>query len=231
MWKNKPADQAFTYRDADENVYSVNINGMDARHMGIELEFGYKLSKNILSETVISLGDWKWLSSDSAIVTDDNTGEVKGKIFYNAEGLYVGDAAQTQLRESIRWQLPWKAVKGAYLKGAITYFGKNYSQFDPITLDPKTFPNSFDGNGDPIQSWQLPDYYTVDLFAGYGFKVKKVSFNLTLGVLNVLDEVYISDAQNNDQYSGQTWNDSSARSATVFFGMGRTWVTSLSMKF
>ena len=232
QWKNKPADRAFSYRDPNTDVaYSVNINGMDALHMGVEAEIGWKITKGLLSESVISLGDWKWQSSDSAIVTDENTGNVVGHIYFDARGIYVGDAAQIQLRESIRWQLPWKPVKGVYVKGAITYFGKNYSQFDPLTLDPKKFPASFDDNGNPKQSWQLPDYYTVDVFLGYKFKIKKTRFNLTFVVLNALDQVYISDAQNNDQYSGQAFNSSDARSATVFFGMGRRFMTSLALSF
>ena len=232
QWKNKPADRAFSYRDPNTDVaYSVNINGMDALHMGIEAEVGWKITNGLLSETVVSLGNWKWQSSDSAIVTDENTGTEIGKIYFNAKGLYVGDAAQTQLRESLRWQLPWKPVKGVYIKGAITYFGKNYSQFDPLTLDPKKHPNSFDDEGNPIQSWRIPDYYTVDAFVGYHFKIKKTHFNISFVVLNVLDQIYISDAQNNDQYSGQTFNSSDARSATVFFGMGRRFMTSLALSF
>ena len=232
QWNNKPADRAFSYRDPNTDVaYSVNINGMDALHMGIEAQLGWKITKGLLSESVISLGDWKWMSSDSAQITDENTGNVVGNIFFDARGVYVGDAAQTQLRESLRWQLPWKPVKGVYIKGAVTYFGKNYSQFDPMTLDPKKFPNSFDDKGNPKQSWKLPNYYTVDAFIGYHFKIKKVRLNLTFVVLNALDQVYISDAQNNDQFSGQAFNSSDARSATVFFGMGRRFMTSLALTF
>ena len=232
QWKNKPADRPFSYRDPNSDVvYSVNINGMDALHMGIEAQLGWKITKGLLSETVIALGDWKWQSADSAIVTDENTGNIVGKIYFNAKGLYVGDAAQSQIRESLRWQLPWKPVKGIYVKGAITYFGKNYSQFDPLTLDPAKFPNSFDPDGNPKQSWRIPDYYTVDAFAGYNFHINKVHFTFTVAVLNVLDAKYISDAQNNDQYSGQGFNSSDARSATVFFGLGRRFVTSLALSF
>ena len=206
---------------------------MDALHLGIEGEFGYRITKGLLSESVVSIGNWKWLSSDSAEVTDANTGAVVGKTYFDAKGLRVGDAAQTQLRESIRYELPWKAVKGTYIKGAITYFANNYSQFDPISLDPSDPDNAdaFNADGTPKQSWQMPNYYTVDIFAGYRFKVKGARFDLRIAVLNALDKTYISDAQNNDPYGDQTWNDSSARSATVFFGMGRRFMTSISMSF
>ncbi len=206
---------------------------MDALHIGIEGEFGYRITKGLLSETVVSIGNWRWLSTDSAEVTDENTGAVVGKIYYVAEGLKVGDAAQTQLRESIRWQLPWKAVKGVYLKGAITYFANNFSQFDPISLNPNDpgNANAFNDDGTPKQSWQIPNYYLVDIFAGYSFKIKKINLDLRVVMLNALDATYISDAQNNDPYGDQSWNDSSARSSTVFFGMGRRFMTSLTIKF
>ena len=230
-WQNKPADRAFTFRDIDENTYSVNINGMNALHAGLEAELGIRITKGLLSETVISLGDWKWMSSDSAEVTNSNTGDIVGKVYYDAKGLYVGDAAQIQIRESIRWQLPWKPVKGVYLKGAITYFGKNFSQFDPISLDPNNPDNvnAFNEDGTPKQSWRIPDYYTVDIFAGYTLKLNKVKMKLSFIILNALNKTYVSDAQNNDQYGSQIWNDSSARSATVFFGMGRRFMTSVSI--
>ena len=232
-WQNKPADKAFTFRDNDDNTFSVNINGMDALHLGIEGEFGYRITKDLLSETVVSLGHWQWLSSDSAEVIDENTNTVVGQTYFDAKGLRVGDAAQTQLRESIRWQLPWKAVKGSYIKGAITYFANNYSQFDPISLNPndKANENAFNSDGTPKQSWQIPNYYTVDVFAGYRFKIKGARLDVRIAVLNALDKTYVSDAQNNDTYGDQTWNDSSARSATVFFGMGRRFMTSIAMSF
>ena len=66
---------------------------------------------------------------------------------------------------------------------------------------------------------------------GYGFSFKKTKFDLRASVLNLLDEVYISDADNNDSYTGQAFNDFDARSAAVFFGMGRRWNISLQMTF
>jgi hypothetical protein len=41
-----------------------------------------------------------------------------------------------------------------------------------------------------------------------------------MSILNALNEVYISDAQNNDSYNA-LYSDFDAKSAGVFFGMGR----------
>ena len=224
QWQNKPADYPSSVLIDDIN-YRVNINGMDALHRGVEAEFGWRITDNVLSESVVSIGDWRWTSADSAEIIDDNTGTVVDKVYFDAQGLKVGDAAQTQLRESIRWQV----TKGLYLKAAVTYFGNFYSDFDPLNLDPKNDPDSFDEEGNPLQSWRIPNYMLLDAFAGYRFKYKGLRFDLRLTVLNVLDETYISDAQNNDGYVGQSWNTFDARSAAVFFGMGRRFVTTLAI--
>ncbi len=225
-WENKPADAA-TSVIIDDITYKVNINGMDALHKGFEVEFDYKFTKQLSSSTIISIGDWRWTSADTAEIVDDNTDTIVKRIYFNAKGVRVGDAAQTQLRQSFRWS----PVKGFYISVAGTYFGQNYSDFDPLSLDPVTYPSSFDENGNPKQSWRIPDYVLFDAFAGYKKKFDKFEASLQFAVLNVLNTVYISDAQNNDTYTNQGWSSFDARSAGVFFGMGRRFTTSLTLKF
>lgn len=223
-WKDKPADRASSVV-IDEIRYSVNINGMDAIHMGVEAEFFFEISKKLTSETAISIGDWRWNSSDSAEIVDDN-GALKGMVYFNAKGIKVGDAAQSQFRYGLRYQV----FKGLYVKGSWTWFGNYYSEFDPLSLDPVTNPSAFDSEGNPLQSWKIPDYQLFDLGAGYNFHFKKVKLDLRVNVLNVFNTVYISDATNNDSYS-TSFKTFDSKAAGVFFGMGRRVVTSLSMYF
>ncbi|MBU2466134.1 MAG: TonB-dependent receptor, partial [Bacteroidetes bacterium] len=63
IWENKPADYPASIMIDDES-YSVNINGMDALHKGIEVEFAYKIHRNLMYEGLLSVGDWKWTSAD-----------------------------------------------------------------------------------------------------------------------------------------------------------------------
>lgn len=225
IWENKPADYPASVTIEDES-YSVNINGMNALHKGVELELAYKLFDNLMYEGLLSVGDWKWTSSDSARIYDDNQ-NLKEVVYFDAKGIFVGDAAQVQTRHSLRWQV----IDDVYLTGALTYFGKHYSQFDPLDLDPEKYPGNFDENGNPKQSWKIPNYFMVDLHAGYGFKYRGVKFNIRGSVLNLLDETYITDADNNDKYVGQSFNDFDAKSAAVFFGLGRRFNLSLQLTF
>ena len=117
------------------------------------------------------------------------------------------------------------------MKGNFTWFGRYYSQFDPVTLDPATYPGSFDENGNPRDSWEIPNYLLVDLHMGYSRKFGKYRAGLRINVLNLLSTEYISDAQNNDQYIGQTTNSFDARSASTFMGMTRRYTFSLEFSF
>jgi outer membrane receptor protein involved in Fe transport len=223
VWKNKPADRALSVRIDDRN-YSVNINDMNARHMGVEFEFAYKIVKNLTFEALLSIGDWIWTSADTARIYDDNGIEVGTKPF-DARGLKVGDAAQFQNRESLRWEI----IPGLYTSGSFTWFGKHYAEFNPLDYDAEANPWAFDENGDPIQSWQIPNYFMVDVHAGYFFKWKEVGLRLQASVLNMLNDKYITDAQNNDQYLyHQSTFD--ANSAGVFFGLGRRFNLSLQIE-
>ncbi len=219
-WSNKPADRAMT-TEIDGEFYSVNINNMNARHTGIEFEFALKILDNLTFESLLSLGDWIWTSADTARVYNDNGQEIDTRPF-DAKGLFVGDAAQFQNRESLRWEV----IRGLYLSGVFTWFGKHYAEFNPLDYDPNLSPDSFDEDGNPRQSWKIPDYYTIDFHAGYSWQIKKVGFQLRGSLLNAFDNVFITDAQNNDTYltSPKSFD---ANSAGVFMGMGRRFNVSL----
>jgi len=65
-----------------------------------------------------------------------------------------------------------------YFKPSVTYFGKYYSEFDPLTLDGS--PESYEWydeatgeHGDPRDSWEVPSYVLVDFSAGYRLKIKQ----------------------------------------------------------
>jgi hypothetical protein len=227
-WKNKPSDRGLSYTDIETGqTYRVNINDMDARHMGVEFEFSINLLDNLNFESLLSIGDWQWTSADTARVYDDD-GQFIRAVPFDAKGLYVGDAAQIQNRESLRWEI----IRDLYVTGVFTWFTRHYSDFNPFDYE-KTQDNegSFDPDGAPRQSWKIPGYYLFDLHAGYSFMVNKVRLHVRGSVLNVLDQKYITDAQNNDEYLLRDDEQFNANSAGVFVGLGRLFNVSLQMTF
>ncbi len=242
-------------------LISANINDMAARHMGVELESSYAVNSKLTVESIISIGDWIWNSKDTVFffydngapviitenitVLDENgdplldgegnpiTEEVSYQESrnYDAEGVHVGDAAQTQLGLMLRYQFR----KGTYAKFRYTYFDRHFANFDPLTLN---------GENAGRDSWQAPSYGLLDAHFGYEVKTGASSFlNLRLSVFNVLNTVFISDASNN--FSQSRFNDYAitdelgntqaqgfdAGSAGVFFGQGTRFNVSATLNF
>jgi len=213
-WDNKPV-QPVRVRDADENYLTGYINGIDALHKGIEVDFVYKLTHNLEFQGLMSLGDWRW-DSEASIMYYDEAGNFDHSQTFNAGGVHVGDAAQTQFGASVRYE----PIKNLYLKGKYTYFGRYSADFNPSSLEKEA-----------IDSWQLPSYSMLNLHCGYSFYYEDYKIKWSFNLLNALDEMYISDAMNNDQYNDYATTDFDAKSATVFFGMGRRFTTSVKVTF
>ena len=221
-WENKPTNQVTGKLD-ERNTYG-DIPGMDALHKGIEFDFIYKILKNLDFQGLVSLGDWKWdkkIENLQMYYTD--SGEPANTLSFDATGIHVGDAAQTQYGASIRYE----PIKGLYIEGGGTFFDRYYSDFNPESCT--------DAAGNPIESWRMPDYTLFDLHTGYRFRIssmEKLNFTIKLNVLNVLKSTYISDAKNNDSYiQNNQYNSFDARSASVFMGAGRQISASLKIVF
>ncbi len=208
-WKNKPPQFTPTYLGNDGERYSYNLNGLDAVHKGIEIDFIYKLLKNLDIEALASIGDWKTVSAQKVFIYDDQQ-VLQDSVDFSAKNVHVGDAAQIQYGLSLRYEI----IKGLYIKPRFTYFGKNYANFDPLLLE--------DENKDR-ESWKMPNYGVLDVNAGYDFKIWKMNVGVIAGVSNVLNAVYITDAQNGSGFNAST--------ATVYMGMGRRFNVGLKIGF
>ncbi len=235
IWENKPVDRAskimVEISPGEFEEQSVNINGMDALHKGVELDFAYKLNSKVEIQGLMSLGDWKWNSEDTVRIYDDSHQLVASR-YFDAKGVHVGNSAQTQFAGQLRIE----PAKGFYIKPKFTYFGRYYSQFDPISLNGS--PDSYEwydevtgDHGPPRDSWIIPAYTLFDLHTGYYFNVSGYRIQLRLNFLNIFNKSYIATAQNNDPYNGQTYNSYDAKSAAVFMGLGRRFNLSVQFKF
>lgn len=238
LWANKPPDATSSVTAKDENdneiILYYNINGVNARHTGIEFDFSYKPIKKITIDGVISLADWIYTSNSVFNILDINgnyADSLKGIPFsqqaFSAKGVHVGNAAQNQFVLSVNYE----PIKNLNVKLRGTYFGKNYANFEPSSLK---------GSNANRESWKLPNYYTFDLYAGYKFLLpKKHSLDLGGGIINMLNQKYITDAQNNGASSTSYLNKSlkdrgygfDATSATVYFAQGLRWNVNVAFNF
>ncbi|MEO8591088.1 MAG: TonB-dependent receptor [Flavobacteriales bacterium] len=224
-WKNKPVDLATTVRFGDEQR-KVNINGMNARHMGVEMDLAWNITAKWTLEGLASLADWTWQSKVENLVLRDEDGRPAldpgtGQpvyINFDARGVHVGNAAQTQVGAMVRFE----PIKHLYFKVRGTYFARQYADFDPFSLT---------GVDAQRESWMAPNYLLTEAHAGYGFNLKKTEVLITASVLNALDTYYIADARNNDGNVTPASYNFDATSASVFFGEGRRWNVGVKLTF
>jgi hypothetical protein len=226
-WQNKPTNQVRgKYEDPVSGTESYtygDIPGMDALHIGVEIDFIYKILNNLNFQGLISLGNWIWdkkIENLQMYYTDSN--QPANTFSFDATGIHVGDAAQTQYGASIRYE----PIKRLYAELGGTYFNRYYADFNPEECT--------DEFGNPVESWEIPSYIIFDFHTGYNFKLKpedKFNFTIRFNILNLLNTVYISDALNNDTYIQRPFNTFDARSASVFMGPSRQFTASLKIAF
>ena len=98
-------------------------------------------------------------------------------VSYNAEGVSVGDAPQTQVGIAMRYK-----KKGLYIKPRYTFFDRFYADFDPFSLN---------GDNEGRQSWKMPAYGLLDLHMGYTLDLESSQMDFRFSVFNLLNKVYL----------------------------------------
>jgi len=211
-WENRPVKTSVAIGGTQTTIAIPNIGSI---HQGIELDAVYKTPWFFDVEGLVSFGDWRWKGDALAFYFQEGSDTPIDSIDVAADGVHVGDAAQFQVAGGIKV----KPVEGVYIKGQITYFDNNFSDFNPLDLQ---------GENRNRDSWKMPSYYLFDIHAGWTIKLKKMDVSLRASVLNVLDAMFISDASNNAASGLQNFD---ATSAHVFMGMGRRWTATVGIKF
>lgn len=204
-----------TYTSAAGTDYLFNIPGVDAVHMGVELDALVRPTSRFQFKTAVSVGNWEWKGDATSVFRPDDNPNESYEVAVSLDGLKVSDAPQTQFSVSPTW-FP---APGAYLGFDLKYAANYYADFDPTgrsydPTDPADTP-------DTAQSWKVPSYTLIDFHAGYTLKFDTADVEFFGHVFNLTDEAYITEA---DDGSGHD-----AASARVFFGLPRTWTLGMAI--
>ncbi len=197
-----------------EGTVYYNVLGVDARHMGLELEATYRPTTRLTLKAMGSVGDWIWRKDVNFTAYNEQQEEVGSFISYIG-GIHVSDAAQITAAVSATWE----PFKGLRVGADYNWYGKNFARSMPG--DRAHISNK------GVESWRMPDYGVVDAQLSYRFQFSdKLSATFYGNVNNLLDTWYISDAIDN-----RAGNGHDAKSAVVWYGFGRTWTAGLKFNF
>ena len=207
LWKDRFLSQRFESQ-AGSNFYA-SILGVNALHQGLEIDFTYKPLDNLSFYGMLSIGDWEWQNDLVDVPVFDENQEEVGKVDLFIKGLKVSDAAQTTAALGVDWEVMSKTNFAI----DYNYFANMYADFDPNSRGKEGLP----------QAWKTPDYGTFDMSLRYGFLLGTLDTTLTGRLNNVFDTEYIADAADG--------NSSTANTALVWYGFGRTFSVSAKINF
>ncbi len=190
---------------------TANIPGLDALHMGVELEATYSPCKAFNIRGMFSYGDWKWNDDVNFTIFDDQQKPI-GTFNAYIKDVHVGNSAQMTGAIAVSWEV----FKNFRINADYMYAGKNYAEFDPANRTKKADAG--------LDAWQLPNYYTIDLGVNYRFYLAKgLKATLYSNVNNLTNVEYIADAKDGFGHN--------MSSAMVYYGFGTTWTTGLKIAF
>jgi len=213
----------------DYNAF-VNLKGIDARHMGIELDFVFRPVRNLDISGMLSIGDWIWDSKATGYIYDSSGNPSDGNnvveefgpdhkpITVDLTDVKVGNSAQTTFNIGANY----KFFDALTLGADFTFYANNYADY---TIDSPN-PGSTYTYRTP---WKIPSAGVLDLNARYAFKIGPFDATLYGNINNVLNQEYITDAVDLDARNIDAAPD--WRRATVFYGFGRTYTASLKVRF
>lgn len=235
-WMDKTMSRSGTFTQGPRagDRYYMALTGVDARHMGIELDFNWRPTRWLDIDGMFSWGDWEWSSNAKGYfydmqgqpLKDTRNGEIASGLMaedhawaiLNQKGVKVGGSAQTtaSLRTTFR------PMKGMRVGMEWTVFARNYSDFSVNASD-----LGVNQEYNVIDPWTIPWGNQFDLSASYGFKIgKDVRATVYMNVNNVFNQVYIVDATT--PATGRAdWDTAYG----VFYAFGRTMNVKLKINF
>ncbi len=213
-----------TLDPTDPESGTINLTGVNALHQGIELDFKSKPFAGLEIGGMVSLGDWKWKDNASGylfnrdgqpISTTQQIVEMGSPdhalVTVNLDDIKVGNSAQTTANLNTSYEF----MKGLSAGLDFTYYARNYSNFNVLI-------NNW-GVNKFSQPWEIPAAGVMDFNANYKFDIGTFKAILFGNINNLLDVIYITDAQDGGTHSWDT--------ATVFYGFGRNWSMGLKLTF
>ena len=234
-WMDKTMTKSSTIGQ-QQTEFFMNMTGVNARHMGIEVEVKARPAKWIELSAMLSLGDWRW-DSDSVVGyiydglgqpldKDGNVVEEIGspeheKAVINMKGIHVGGSAQTTANLGVTF----KPFKGFRIGAEYTLYDRNYAYY---SLSGSNLSLGKEMN--LLEPWRIPTAGSLDMRASYHFQIGGVNATLSGNINNVLNQFYIEKAWNPSTVS-ENITEVNADNVYFFFSKGTTYNIRLKINF
>ncbi|MGM9803066.1 MAG: TonB-dependent receptor [Muribaculaceae bacterium] len=204
-WRNKTLTVNIAKR-ADEAAEKYQVKGLNALHLGAELNAHQQLTPWLRLSAYAMMASWKWRNSGRAIIYDSYNGDTLNEFTIQCDGLHVGDAPQTQLGAEAQLTLP----AGFYLNASWQMNARMYADFEPSS---RTADNHAD-------AYRLPSYHLLNATIGWrGYLTNDVSINVFATGNNLTDAHYFERGIDGANHDLDTFRGFTGRARTMSIGL------------
>lgn len=240
MWMDKTDSETVrTGTVGDQNSdfygerYTLNLENVRARHMGLEMNFTYYPTTWFEVNGMLSWGDWQWdndpmgyyYNSMGQPLANPSTGEVASGIKAPdhawskviQKGVKIGDSAQTTGAIGVTFN----PIKGFRIGGDWNIYARTFSDY-AVSGNSLTAGSTLKVE----KPWEIPWGNEFDLSASYRFKIGGVDATIFGNIDNLFNHYFVKDATTNYSTPG-TWNNA----YKVFYSLGRRFTVRLKVNF
>lgn len=229
-WLDKTASRVVDMTNGDNAFF--NMQGVNARHMGIEINATYRPFRWLDIYGMLSIGDWVF-DSDATGYFYNSYGQplanMRGDL---ASGVMAPDHASATLNQKGRMvggsaqSTGWlgivlRPMKGLRIGIDWTASARNYSDY---SISASSYAPGATIN--VAKPWRIPWGNQLDLSASYSFKIGSLNATLFANVYNVAGYNYVMDAYTEATVDG-TWQNA----FRTFYSFGRTYALRLKVAF
>lgn len=229
-WLDKTTTRSGNIGQGPDRFY-MNMGGVDARHMGVEVNATFVPAQWVEITGMLSLGDYIWDSNAVGYYYNQNgqplanttTGAIASGIMAEdhvhgtlmQKGRKVGGSAQTTAALGASFK-PFKGFR----------IGCDWTVADRLYSDYTVSAPSAGGTVTVADPWRVPWGNQLDVNASYRFKIGAVDAVLSGNVQNLFNYNYVVDAYTSSSENG-TWENA----YRVFYSFGRTFSMKLRVNF
>lgn len=214
QWQDRTIVRGILLADGSDAL--INLNGLNQRHSGFEVELAYQPSSLLRFDGSISIGNWVYTDDVAATYRPDRSSPATQEFNLFIKDLKVGDAPQTQFA----YVVSLFPTRGLNAQVVGKTFMNHYADFDPLGRN-----DAADRN----QSWKAPNYTIFDIHVNYDLPQSFVPAQVRLfaNVFNIFDKIYVQDAVDNSRFNRFSDDDGAgdfghqADDAEVFLGLPR----------
>jgi len=180
------------YDDDIQNFANYGLTNINKVHFGGELGFEAKVIPNVTVNGAVAIGRYYYNSRQNAVVTQDNTAAIVSRDTIYSQNYRVGGTPQEAYSLGIQYRSP----KYWFIGLTGNYFDQMWVNFNPIRRTSAAVTNVVPYSKDwynVLNQQQLSGQFTLDLFAGYSWKLPKNWINknsflvINLSVDNLTD--------------------------------------------